>query len=302
MELVRHCGRRTCTVSNSAVHLVFFFGTCTTTYYYLLTYYLLFAAMLTAVLFARATPPPLCRAAAASDPVARLGARAGDEVSVRVPQATLRAPPKLWATEYGGHGFQTSDAAATTAPLLASASPSGHSQQPAHNATRHHSLARPEHQKPAMTSSASRACAGDQTITSAGAQGATPPPHASHHPPHTPLHATQAWAAPRGHHWARPRCLGAPLQTPLPRVASASTADPHARRVCRPRPCVWPRVGARLIGDFTTPNGPRHAAGEAAHRHSPIYTPSPSLAATHARPAPAAPRALPAPPATGTSP
>ena len=46
--------------------------------------------MLTAVLFALATLPPLCRAAAASDPVARLGARAGDEVSVCVPQATLR--------------------------------------------------------------------------------------------------------------------------------------------------------------------------------------------------------------------
>ena len=79
--------------------------------------------MLTAVLFALATLPPLCRAAAASDPVARLGARAGDEVSVCAPQATLRAPPKLWGTEYGGHGFQTLAAVATTAPPLISASP-----------------------------------------------------------------------------------------------------------------------------------------------------------------------------------
>ena len=74
--------------------------------------------MLTAVLFARATPPPLCRAAAASDPVARLGARAGDEVSVCVPQATLRAPPKLWATEYGGHALNTADVSATSTPVV----------------------------------------------------------------------------------------------------------------------------------------------------------------------------------------
>ena len=74
--------------------------------------------MLTAVLFARATPPPLCRAAAASDPVARLSARAGDEVSVCVPQATLRAPPKLWATEYGGHALNTADVSATRTPVV----------------------------------------------------------------------------------------------------------------------------------------------------------------------------------------
>ena len=79
--------------------------------------------MLTAVLFALAALPPLGRAASASDPVARLCAHAGGEVSVCTPRATLRAPPKLLGTEYGGHGFQTLAAAATTAPPLISASP-----------------------------------------------------------------------------------------------------------------------------------------------------------------------------------
>ena len=78
--------------------------------------------MLTAILAALAVLTHLYRTASASHPVARLCAHAVDEVSVRTPQTTLRAPPKLSGTEFARHGLRTRADAATTALPLPTAS------------------------------------------------------------------------------------------------------------------------------------------------------------------------------------